>query len=64
MYSGLDLFISVVLTAIITAPVTLVIFSCLIVNGAEERDYTNYMEGYLARDREIQGGDNVKAGTN
>jgi succinate dehydrogenase hydrophobic anchor subunit len=56
MYSGFDMFITVVITAIVMVPVTLVMFSNLIINGAEERDYKNYMEGYLARDREIQGG--------
>lgn len=48
MYTGLDVFIIVIITVFFTTIIDLVLFSCLVANSQERRDYVSYMEGFLA----------------
>ena len=45
MYTGLDVLIIVLFTVFATVIVTLVLFSCLIANGIEEREWIAYCRG-------------------
>ena len=46
MYTGLDVLVIVVFTMFVTVIVTLVLFSCIIANGIEEREIRAYWRGF------------------